>query len=125
MRRRSPSSQRWRSRRRRDLVPLDLLKSLDPAWSSATPPSAAELEVQVAELAALDPSLADFYRSAVGALTAAPDLGSLRERQLAMLGRERGAVTNALAEMPSLPVEERRRRGKGLNLVKRWLGAIE
>ena len=34
-------------------------------------------------------------------------------------------VTHALAEMPSLSVDERKRRGKGLNLVKRWLGEAE
>jgi phenylalanyl-tRNA synthetase alpha chain len=34
-------------------------------------------------------------------------------------------VTQALAEMPALSVEERKRRGKALNLLKRWLGELE
>jgi len=107
-------------------MPLDLLQSLDPAWSAGDGTSAdPALADHVAELSALDESLGRFYAAAVTALATANTPAELRERQLALLGRERGVVTHALAEMPALSVDDRKRRGKGLNLVKRWLGEAE
>jgi phenylalanyl-tRNA synthetase alpha chain len=107
-------------------VPVDLLQELDPAWragdAGALDP---ELAAHTAELAQIEPALAEFYRHAAGALAGAADEAELKERFVALLGRERGVLTHALAEMPRLPVEERKRRGKGLNLLKRWLGELE
>ena len=107
-------------------MPIDLLQSIDPTWDSGDL-SAVDPESgpHVAERSSIEDSLGRFYAAAAAALAAAPDLGSLRERQLALLGRERGSVTHALAEMPALSVDERKRRGRGLNLIKRWLGEAE
>ncbi len=107
-------------------MPLDLLQSIDPTWTSAAGSAVdPELGAHVAELTAIEAALGEFYASAAGAFAAAADLPALRERHLAMLGRERGVVTHALAEMPSLSVDDRKRRGRGLNLIKRWLGEAE
>jgi phenylalanyl-tRNA synthetase alpha chain len=104
---------------------VDLTLALDPAWSGADPaPLAPEHAVRLAEIEALDPALAALYRRGAEALAGAPDAGALKERYTVLLGRERGVLTAALAELPSLPVERRRARGRGLNLVKRWLGEI-
>jgi phenylalanyl-tRNA synthetase alpha chain len=103
--------------------PRDL--ALDPAWVTADPtPLAPEHAQHLAELAALDPALADLYRRGAELLAGAPDAAALQERHVALLGRERGVVTRGLAELPSLAVEARKTRGRGLNLIKRWLGEI-
>jgi len=102
-----------------------LLNTLDPAWPAADPaPLAPEHDQRLAEIDALDPDLAALYRRGAAVLAGAPDETALRERHTALLGRERGIVTLALADMPKLTVEERKVRGRGLNLVKRWLTEI-
>jgi phenylalanyl-tRNA synthetase alpha chain len=50
---------------------------------------------------------------------------TLRGRHVLVLGRERGVVTLALAELPTMTVDARRVHGRGLNLIKRWLGELE
>ncbi len=103
----------------------DLLRTLDPAWSAADAAALApEHDARAAELGALDPALAELYRRGAAVLAGAADANALRERHTALLGRERGVVTLALAEMPKLTVEQRKVRGRGLNLVKTWLGEI-
>jgi phenylalanyl-tRNA synthetase alpha chain len=104
----------------------DLLAVLDPAWAGSDPTTLVpEHSARVSELEALDPVLATLYRRGAEVLAGAVDRATLGERHVALLGRERGVVTQALAELPSLAVEERRVRGRGLNLVKRWLAEIE
>jgi phenylalanyl-tRNA synthetase alpha chain len=99
--------------------------ALDPAWTTADPtPLAPEHAQRLAELTALDPALADLYRRGAELLAGAPDAPSLQERHVALLGRERGVVTRGLAELPGLAVEARKTRGRGLNLIKRWLAEI-
>ena len=103
----------------------DLLKALEPGWSGADPaPLSPDHASRLAEISALDAGLAELYRRGAEALAGAPDAAALRERHTVLLGRERGAVTAALAELPTLEVEARKARGRGLNLVKRWLGEI-
>jgi phenylalanyl-tRNA synthetase alpha chain len=103
--------------------PRDL--EVDPAWVTADPtPLAPDHAQHLAELQSLDPALADLYRRGAELLAGAPDAAALQERQVALLGRERGVVTRGLAELPGLPVEARKTRGRGLNLIKRWLGEI-
>jgi len=102
-----------------------LLASIDSTWSAAdaaalTPEHAARL----AELQQLDAALAALYARGAEVLAGAPDAGALRDRHTALLGRERGVVTQALAEMPKLSPEQKKTRGRGLNLVKRWLGEV-
>jgi phenylalanyl-tRNA synthetase alpha chain len=107
-------------------MPVDLLNALDPAWPAAVPAAGdGDRASHAAELEAIEPGLGDFFTRAASALATARSLDELRERHLALLGRERGVVTQALAEMPALSVEERKRRGKALNLLKRWLGELE
>jgi phenylalanyl-tRNA synthetase alpha chain len=102
-----------------------LLQSLDPAWPGADPSALApEHAAHAGELDALEPALAALYRRGAEVLAGAPDAAALRDRHTVLLGRERGVVTLALAEMPSLSVEQRRVRGRGLNLIKKWLGEI-
>lgn len=104
----------------------ELLRGLDPAWSAADPASLApDHSSRASELEALDPALAALYRRGAEVLAGAPDAQALRERHTALLGRERGVVTLALADMPRLSIEERKVRGRGLNLVKRWLGELD
>ncbi|HEY2955477.1 MAG TPA: phenylalanine--tRNA ligase subunit alpha [Candidatus Eisenbacteria bacterium] len=99
--------------------------TLDPGWSTADPtPLAPDHAQRLAELTGLDPALADLYRRGAEALAGAADAAALNERHTALLGRERGVVSRALAELPALAVEARKTRGRGLNLVKRWLGEI-
>ena len=104
----------------------NLLSAIDPAWSVADPaPLAPEHAQRLTELESLDPALAALYRRGAQVLAGAPDAGALRDRHTALLGRERGVVTLALAEMPTLSVELRKVRGRGLNLIKRWLSELE
>ena len=103
-----------------------LLAPLDPAWEAADPHGLApEHPQRLAELQSLDADLAALYERAAGVLAGAPSAAALKERQVALLGRERGVLTAALAELPNLPVEARKVRGRGLNLVKRWLSELE
>lgn len=102
-----------------------LLTGLDEGWPAGDPrPLAPEHDSRLREIEALDPDLAILYRRGAEVLAGATDDPALRERHTALLGRERGIVTRALAEMPQLTVEERKVRGRGLNLVKRWLTEI-
>lgn len=102
-----------------------LLKGLEPEWPAGDPrPLAPEHDPRLQEIEALDPELASLYRRGAEVLAGATDDQSLRERHTALLGRERGIVTRALGEMPQLTVEQRKVRGRGLNLVKRWLTEI-
>jgi len=104
----------------------ELLQGLDAAWEEADPAALApDHAAHVAELEALDPDLAALYRRGAAVLAGARDAASLRDRHTALLGRERGIVTRALAALPDLSVEQRKSRGKGLNLAKRWLAEIE
>jgi phenylalanyl-tRNA synthetase alpha chain len=84
----------------------------------------ADVPARVQELGALDPALAAFYERAARGLAASKDAATLAERAAHLLGRERGVVTRALETLPALAVEQRRIAGRGLNLVKRWLGEI-
>jgi phenylalanyl-tRNA synthetase alpha chain len=102
-----------------------LLSGIDSGWSAAdvaalTPDHAA----RQAELEQLDPALAALYGRGSAVLAGSSDANELRERHTALLGRERGVVTLALADMPKLTVEQRKVRGKGLNLVKKWLTEV-
>jgi phenylalanyl-tRNA synthetase alpha chain len=104
----------------------ELLKGLDPGW----PAGDAEALVpgqhgKHDEIAALDSELGDFYARAAGALAGAADANALRECHTALLGRERGVVTMALAGLKDLDVAARKTHGRALNLLKRHLSDIE
>jgi phenylalanyl-tRNA synthetase alpha chain len=102
------------------------LPGLDPAWEGADPAGLIpDHAARLAELEAIDPELAPVYVRGAEVLAGAPDLPALKARQVALLGRERGLITLALAKLPELAVEARKSKGRGLNLVKRWLGEVE
>lgn len=103
-----------------------LLQGLDPAWPAGDAERLAggQREKQQ-ELAALDSGLGDFYARAASALAGAPDLQALRDVHTALLGRERGVVTLALAGLKDLDPEARRTQGRALNLLKRHLAELE
>ncbi len=105
---------------------VDLGRALDPSWSGADPARLTPGHTQrVAELRALAQELAALYQRGAEVLAGAPDGAALHERHVALLGRERGVVTQLLAALPGLPLEEKKRRGRGLNLLKRWLQEVE
>ena len=105
--------------------PLDLSGVLDAQHPGADPgPLAVQYQEHAAELDALDPELGRIYRLGAQWFAGAPDSAGLQRCHVDLLGRERGAVTLALAELPKLTVEQRKIRGRGLNLLKRWLSEI-
>ena len=102
-----------------------LLVGLDPAWSAGDPARLVPDDTaRAAELNAREPALGEAYRRWAGALAGAPDVKSLHERQVAVLGRERGVLKLALGELGKLPAEERRARGAGLNAMRLGLEAV-
>lgn len=102
-----------------------LLATLDSSWSAADPAALTpDHAARLAELEQLDPALVALYRRGSEVLAGATDANALRDRHTALLGRERGVITLGLAEMPKLSVDERKVRGKALNLVKRWLTEV-
>ena len=103
----------------------ELLAALDPAWGAGDPSGLIPKHAaRQAELETLDPGLAALYARGAGVLAGAPDAAALKQRTVVLLGRERGVLTRALADMAKLPLEERKVRGRGLNLAKRWLTEI-
>ncbi len=102
------------------------LNAPDPGWGTGDPSALVpEHAARRAELEALDPALAGLYVRGAEGLAGAADLAALKERVVALLGRERGVVTLALAEIPALAPEQKKVRGRGLNLAKRWLEELE
>ena len=102
------------------------LPGIDPDWERGDPASLIpDHAAHVAELEALDLELAQVYRRGAEVLAGASDAAALKSRQVALLGRERGAITLELAKLPGLAVEVRKAQGRALNLIKRWLGEIE
>jgi phenylalanyl-tRNA synthetase alpha chain len=108
------------------VTPETLKQALDPDWPAGDAERLVPGQGQkVQELAALDPGLGDFYARAAAALAGAPDSRALRECHTALLGRERGVVTQALSGLPDLDVETRKRHDRALNLLKRHLADLE
>jgi phenylalanyl-tRNA synthetase alpha chain len=103
-----------------------LLDGLDPAWGASDPAQMMpdQHATRLAELRGLDGALADAFDRWAGVLAGAPDLQTLKDRQSAVLGRERGVITRALAGLPALSIDERRVRGQGLNRMKQALEAV-
>ena len=99
---------------------------LPDAWDQGEPASLdPEYAAHVAELTSGGADWAAFYERAARGLAGAPDLAQLKERQTHVLGRERGILTDRLAQLPGLPPDQRKQAGRALNLIKRWLGELE
>ena len=74
---------------------------------------------------AVSPEVAAAGEAFVAALAAAPDAATVQVVRNAALSRENGAFTEALALVPTLPVEEKRVLGRALNLGKQMIEAAE
>lgn len=99
--------------------------SLPEAWDAGPhEPLPPECLMVRDELADADREAGGFFERAAHGLRHAPDLRELEARELLLLGRERGLVTRELGQLGSLPVDERKRRGRSLNVIKRALGEL-
>ena len=102
-----------------------LLEGLDPAWPTAE--ASALVPGWRERLGEIEPFASDVARatSAWGeAIAATSDPATLVAVQSAVIGRERGAITLALAEVPQLPLEQRKTHGRALNAAKRLLSDL-
>jgi phenylalanyl-tRNA synthetase alpha chain len=98
----------------------------DPAWSKGDPtPLVPGWRGVVGEIEALDPDVARATSEYAEALAGASGAEALTAAHTAALGRERGALTAALGELPKLSIDRRKTRGRALNLAKRLLTEIE
>jgi phenylalanyl-tRNA synthetase alpha chain len=99
-----------------------LLEGLDPGWRQADPGTfVPDWGARLAETGPADPEVLSAASAWARVIAGAGDAATLSACQTAVLGRERGAFTRALAEIPGLPLEERKRRGRSLNVAKRAL----
>ena len=99
-----------------------LVRGLEHGWERTDPATrVAEWTARLAELGAIDAEVAQAVDAYGGAIAGSPDAATLVLRFSAALGRERGDLTRALSELPQLPIEQRRIRGRALNLAKRLL----
>jgi phenylalanyl-tRNA synthetase alpha chain len=99
---------------------------LPEAWDDGdVAPLDPEHAAHLAELTLAGAGVAAFYERAARGIAGAPDLAELKERHTRLLGRERGIVTGRLALLPELTPDERKKTGRALNLIKRWLTEIE
>jgi phenylalanyl-tRNA synthetase alpha chain len=97
---------------------------LPEEWEQgAGPVPAAEAE-RIEELRRIEAGHAGFYQRALHGLGGASDAAQLGQRELLLMGRERGILTRRLEAIPSLAVEQRKVTGRALNLMKRWLGEL-
>jgi phenylalanyl-tRNA synthetase alpha chain len=72
-----------------------------------------------------DAGYAAFYERAARGLAGARDASELDQRHVVLLGRERGLITDRLANLPRLPLDVRKVHGRSLNQMKTWLNEIE
>jgi phenylalanyl-tRNA synthetase alpha chain len=99
---------------------------LPEAWDDGdVDPLDPEHAAHVAELTPAGAGYASFYERAARGMAGSPDLAELKERHTRLLGRERGIVTARLALLPELTPDERKKAGRALNLIKRWLTDLE
>ena len=103
-----------------------LTRRLDPAWPRGEPSALLpDWSDRHAALAAVSAEVAGASEGFVAALAAAPDAAAVQTIRNAALSRESGAFTEALALVPTLPVEEKRVLGRALNLGKQLVEAAE
>jgi phenylalanyl-tRNA synthetase alpha chain len=101
-------------------------RRLDPAWSRGEPSALLpDWTARHADLKAVSVEVAAASEAFVAALAAAPDAATVQAVRNAALSRENGAFTEALALVPTLPVEEKRVLGRALNLGKQLIEAAE
>src|SRR5690242_7170838 len=94
-----------------------LLRNLEPAWPRGEAPAlVSDWATRVAELTTIDPEIGRATGAYGEAIAGATDAAALTVTASAAIGRERGALTLALAEVSKLPLEQKRVRGRALNL---------
>ncbi len=99
-----------------------LVRGLEDGWERTDPATrVADWAERIAQLSAIDREVADAVSAYGHAIAGAADAATLVSRFTAALGRERGDLTRALAEIPQLPLDQRKVRGRALNLAKRLL----
>ncbi|HTM57698.1 MAG TPA: phenylalanine--tRNA ligase subunit alpha [Candidatus Udaeobacter sp.] len=102
-----------------------LLEGLDSSWPKAD--ASALFSAWHERLQEIEPYSAEIAAATVAwgqAIAAAADPAALVGAQSAVIGRERGAITRALAEVPQLPLEQRKTHGRALNAAKRLLSDL-
>lgn len=103
-----------------------LTRRLDSAWRRGEPSALLpDWSDRHGALAAVSPEVAEATAGYCAALAAATDESTVQAVRNAALSREQGTFTEALALVPSLPVEEKRVLGRALNLGKQLLEACE
>ena len=100
----------------------DLPESWDGGDAEALAPGQA---AHADTLRADEPGFAAWYARAASGLAGSRTIEELNGRHTDLLGRERGFITRKLAGLPGLPIEQRKRYGRSLNLMKRWLTELE
>ena len=107
-------------------IPGILTRRLDPAWTRGEPSALLpDYRERMAALVLVHPAIAAATASFVEAFAGAGDAAALQQARNAALSRESGALTEALALMPTLSAEEKRSSGRALNLAKALLEAAE
>src|SRR2546428_2953799 len=101
------------------------IPAVEPQWTEADPESLVSGDPQrLEELKALGQGEYFTYLKGSRYMAGAPDLRTLQEIHTAFLGRTNSHVARMMIGLPNLPVEERRIRGRAINLVKKWLSEI-
>ncbi len=101
-------------------------RRLDPAWHRGEPSALLpEWRTRHGALLAVSAEVAAATEAFVTALAGATDAAGVQAVRNAALSRENGAFTEALALVPTLPVEEKRVLGRALNLGKQLIEAAE
>src|SRR5207244_10112690 len=80
---------------------------------------------RLSQLEPLDPEVAMATATYGEVIAGAKDPATLTLAKTAALGQKRGALTHALGELPKLPLERRKTRGRALNEAKRLLEELE
>jgi len=100
----------------------ELLRGLDPGAPRGNPGALLPAwEERLAEFRAVDADVAAATVAWGEALAGAGDAAALLAAQSLAIGRERGTFTEALGEVPNLPLEQRKVFGRALNAAKRLL----
>jgi phenylalanyl-tRNA synthetase alpha chain len=104
---------------------VDLRNAVDPSWRRGDPSGYPGYPERKRELEDFATDLTAFYQDAMSAIAGADDQEALKTVHVGLLGRERGALIKALGELPKLALEERKKLGKWLNLIRVDLEAAE
>jgi phenylalanyl-tRNA synthetase alpha chain len=101
-------------------------RRLDPSWGRVGPSQLlSDWDERMASLQAVSPEIAGATAGYCEALAAVADAAAMAIVRNAALSRESGSFTEALALVPTLPVEEKRVVGKALNLAKKLIEDVE